>query len=175
MKVSQGKGRGCGGIEVVAADGEAQPTQAVVTPAMLAHLDAYFAAKAAGMMSVLGVTGAEATDFVMSAVQELLRLTPSAASAYSAGTSSACVLADTGASVRVIGKGDQDSAVNMRLLSQPVAVYGSAGRTLVKYMADLPGYGGLMQGCLVMPDCEASLLPVIAVCEDLDLGYVIDQ
>ena len=43
----------------------------------MARLGAYFAAKVAGVRDELGVTAAEATEFVMSALQELLRVDPS--------------------------------------------------------------------------------------------------
>ena len=43
---------------------------------MMAHLDAYFAAKVAGVKDKLGVTVAEANEFVFCALQELLRVNP---------------------------------------------------------------------------------------------------
>ena len=60
------------------------------------------------------------------------------------GQSRAYVLTDTGATVRVIGKDERDRAENVRLLSRPVQVHGAGGCTVVRYMADLPGYGGLV-------------------------------
>ena len=161
--------------EVEAKEGAGAQAEGETLPAtMMAHLDAYFAAKVAGVQDKLGVTGAEATEFVMSALQELLRVNPKRESQVQ-GECRAYVLADTGATVRVIGAEDKDKAVNIRRLSRPVQVHGSGGCTEVHYMGDLPGYGGLMQGCLIMETCSSSLLPVIPVCAELDLGCQIDQ
>ena len=74
------------------------------------------------------------------------------------------MLADTGGTVRIIGAEDKDRAVNIRRLSRLVQVHGAGGCTEVHYMGDLPGYGGLMQGCLIMETCSSSLLPVLPVC-----------
>ena len=85
------------------------------------------------------------------------------------------VVADTGATVRVIGGTDSSKAVNVRLLPRPVPVRGAGGETMVESMGDLPGYGGLMRDCLIMPDCAHSLCPVPLVCEEEGWGYQIDQ
>ena len=85
------------------------------------------------------------------------------------------VIADTGATVRVIGQSDVSRAVNVRKLSVPVTVHGAGGASVVTYEGDLPGYAGLMEGCLIMPDCLASLLPVVSVCEELGYSYEIAQ
>ena len=85
------------------------------------------------------------------------------------------VVADTGATVRVIGGDDSSRAVNVRLLPRPVPVRGAGGVTLVERMGDLPGCGGLMRDCLMMPECAHSLLPVPLVCEERSWGYQIDQ
>ena len=39
----------------------------------------------------------------------------------------------------------------------------------------VPGYGGLVGGCLVVSDCAHPLLPVPLVCEGEGWGYQIDQ
>lgn len=83
------------------------------------------------------------------------------------------VIADTGATVRVIGQSDVSRAVNVRKLSVPVTVHGAGGASVVTHEGDLPGYAGLMEGCLIMPDCLASLLPVVKVCEELGYNYEI--
>ena len=80
-----------------------------------------------------------------------------------------------GATVRVIGGTDSSRAVNVRLLPRPVPVRGAGGVTMVERMSDLPGYGGLMRDCLIVPDCAHSLLPVPLVCEEKGWGYQIDQ
>jgi hypothetical protein len=85
------------------------------------------------------------------------------------------VIADTGATVRVIGKGDASRAVNVRKLSKSVEVETAQGRVLVDSVGDLPGYGGLMDKCLMMPECSQSLMPVNTVCEEHDLGYIVDR
>ena len=56
------------------------------------------------------------------------------------------VVADTGATVRVIGGADSSRAENVRLLSRPVPVRGAGGEAMVERMGGLPGYGGLMGG-----------------------------
>ena len=85
------------------------------------------------------------------------------------------VVADTGATVRVIGGKDASMAQNVRKLPRPVKVSGAGGISLVHEIGDLPGYGGLMEGCLIMPDCAHSLLPVPVVCAEKDWGYQIDE
>ena len=63
------------------------------------------------------------------------------------------VVADTRATVRVIGGADRHRAINIRQLTQPVTVNGAGGQTVVNEMGVLPGYAGLMTGCLIMDDC----------------------
>jgi hypothetical protein len=85
------------------------------------------------------------------------------------------VVADIGATARVIGGADSSRAVNVRrLLPRPVPVRGAGGETMVESMGDLPGYGGLMRDCLIMSDCAHSLLSVPLVCEEKGWGYQID-
>ena len=42
-------------------------------------------------------------------------------------------------------------------------------------MGDLPGFAGLMLGCLVIPKSTASLLPVQVVCKEFDYGFEVPQ
>ena len=62
------------------------------------------------------------------------------------------VIADTGATVRVIGGPDCSKAVNVEYLRDGVSVDTAHGRVVVNRIGDLPGYGGLMERCLMMPD-----------------------
>ena len=63
------------------------------------------------------------------------------------------VVADTGATVRVIGGRDAARAENVRRLSRAVKESSAGGITLVHEIGDLPGCGGLIEGCLIMHDC----------------------
>ena len=83
------------------------------------------------------------------------------------------VVADTGATVRVIGGRDAARAENVRRLPRAVKVSGAGGIILVHEIGDLPGCGGLMEGCLIMPDCAHSLCPMPLVCEEKGWGYQI--
>ena len=62
------------------------------------------------------------------------------------------VIADTGATVRVIGGPDCSKAVNVEYLKDGVSVDTAHGRVVVNRIGDLPGYEGLMERCLMMPD-----------------------
>ena len=73
------------------------------------------------------------------------------------------VIADTGATVRVIGGPDCSKAVNVGHLKEGVSVETAHGRVVVNRVGDLPGYGGLMEKCLMMPDSSQSLMPVNVV------------
>ncbi len=42
-------------------------------------------------------------------------------------------------------------------------------------MGDLPGFAGLMLGCLLIPNSTTSLLPVRVVCKERDLGFSVRQ
>ena len=85
------------------------------------------------------------------------------------------MVADTDATVRVIGGADSSRAVNVRVLPRLVPVRGAGGVTPVERMDDLPGCGGLVRDCLMMPECAQSLLPVTLVCEEKGWDYQIDQ
>ena len=91
------------------------------------------------------------------------------------GLSAYAVVADTGATLKVIGKTDLPRAVNITSLIRPVEVHGAGGVSTVTHMGDLPGLGGMMTRCLIMPNCNMSLLPVVPVCKELDLKFEIDQ
>jgi hypothetical protein len=81
------------------------------------------------------------------------------------------VVADTGATERVIGGVDVLDAVNVRELAVPVVVSSATGRMEVNKIADLPGCDGLMNDSLLIPECPESLLPVVKTCREFDLAY----
>ena len=141
------------------------------------HMDQWLAEKAAGVSALLGVCHQVAEDMIVAALQEQKVKHHHRASdclGQQPGVA-LMVVADTGATVRVIGGTDSSKAVNVRLLPRPVPVRGAGGETMVERMGDLPGYGGLMKDCLIMADCAHSLLPVPLVCEEKGWGYQIDQ
>ena len=141
------------------------------------HMDQWLAEKAAGVSALLGVCHQVAEDMIVAALQEQKVKHHHRASdclGQQPGVA-LMVVADTGATVRVIGGTDSSKAVNVRLLPRPVPVRGAGGETMVERMGDLPGYGGLMRDCLIMADCAHSLLPVPLVCEEKGWGYQIDQ
>jgi hypothetical protein len=121
----------------------------------VATLDPYFAEqdelwlaqKAAGVAKALQVSAAEAERMVLAALQEVRagnsQVAAIAGDAMPAsGSSVFAVVADTGATVRVIGKCDLPRAVNITKLSMPVEVHGAGGLITVDYMGDLSGLGG---------------------------------
>ena len=85
------------------------------------------------------------------------------------------VIVDTGATVRVIGKPHMHLVRNRVTLTNPVYVKTASGEEAVTEMGDLPGFAGLMLGCLLIPNSTASLLPVQVVCKELDLGFSVPQ
>ena len=128
--------------------------------ALAAAVELCLQKRAAGVSAALGVSLSVAEDMVWQALQQshnpLAQQPPGE---------------DTGATVRVIGKHEIPHAVNITRLPKPILVNGAGGKVLVTEVGDLPGVGGLMQKCLLMPLCESSLLPVQLVCEELDLEY----
>jgi hypothetical protein len=85
------------------------------------------------------------------------------------------VIVDTGATVRVIGKPHMHLVRNRVALSNPVYVQTASGEEIVTEMGDLPGFAGLMLGCLLIPKSTASLLPVQVVCKEFDYGFEVPQ
>ena len=85
------------------------------------------------------------------------------------------VIVDTGATVRVIGQPHMHLVRNRKTLTSPVYVKTASGEEAVTEMGDLPGFAGLMLGCLLIPNSTASLLPVQVVCKELDLGFSVPQ
>ena len=142
-------------------------------------MNQWLAEKAAGVSALLGVCHQVAEGMIVAALQEQKVKHHERASdclGQQPGVALMVhVVADTGATVRVIGGTDSSKAVNVRLLPRPVPVRGAGGETMVERMGDLPGYGGLMKDCLIMADCAHSLLPVPLVCEEKGWGYQIDQ
>ena len=140
------------------------------------EMDRWLAEKVAGVSALLGVCSQVAEGMIVAALQELQVNNHRASVCLGQHPGVALVVvADTGATVRVIGGADSSRAVNVRLLPRPVPVRGAGGVTLVERMGDLPGCGGLMRDCLMMPECAHSLLPVPLVCEERSWGYQIDQ
>ena len=84
------------------------------------------------------------------------------------------IVADTGATVRVIGAVHKHLAQNGRALVRSVLVETANGEVEVTREADLPALG--MENSLDMTDhCASSLLPVVPVCEELGVGFQIAQ
>ena len=153
------------------------PAEANVTQKQIQkEMDRWLAEKVAGVSATLGVCSQVAEGMIVAALQELQVNNHRASVCLGQQPGVALVVvADTGATVRVIGGADSSRAVNVRLLPRPVPVRGAGGVTLVERMGDLPGCGGLMRDCLMMPECAHSLLPVPLVCEERNWGYQIDQ
>jgi hypothetical protein len=136
--------------------------------------DAWLAAKTAGVANWLKISREKARLMIMSALQEKVLISHRSKDDQNGGVA-LVVVADTGATVRVIGGQDRHRAVNIRKLAQPVQVAGANGVTLVYEMGDLEGYAGLMTGCLIMPECSKSLCSVSKACEEHSLGYQVAE
>ena len=86
------------------------------------------------------------------------------------------VVADTGATVRVIGAVHEFLAQNRRGLNKKVTVGTAGGEVAVEEEADLPVVGIDMSDSLVMVDsCESSLCPVVITCERENKGFQVAQ
>jgi hypothetical protein len=88
------------------------------------------------------------------------------------------IIADTGATVRGVGRKHISKVTNTRQLKQSVQVEGAGGAVSVAEGGDLPIRGplnGAMNDSLIFHECAESVLPVVPVCEELDLGYQIAQ
>ena len=143
--------------------------------------DAWWAAKVAGVSSVLGVSLGEAEVVLQGQLLGSIRArvvglgSPSGGDRNDNGNQEEskvlAIVADTGATERVIGGSDVADAVNVRELEVPVVVSGATGKVEVNKIADLPGCDGLMDGSLLIPECPESLLPVVKTCREFDLAY----
>ena len=85
------------------------------------------------------------------------------------------VVADTGATVKGIGRKHMGSVRNKRSLDNPIDVATASGGIQLTEGADLPVGLGMMDGAAVLPESDDSLLPVVPTCEDDDLGFDIAQ
>lgn len=143
-----------------------------MSASMEEQFDSWFAKKVAGVAAALCVTAEEAEGMLLAAFQDL-QVNNNCADGGSGAVH--VVVADTGATVRVIGHTDTHRAVNITDLRRPVIVQGAGGPVSVTQMGDLPGFGGLMRRCLIMPDCGPSLMPVVPVCEEMGVGFEVDH
>ena len=85
------------------------------------------------------------------------------------------VVADTGATIKGIGTKHMGRARNMHALERPIKVDTAKGIVFLTEGADLPVQYGLMNGGVVLPESQDSLLPVVPVCQDDDLGFEVAQ
>jgi hypothetical protein len=187
MRLPPRIGLSCKSIDCAIGAVKPKANATILDPDVAAQCDLWLATKAAGVSRVLGLSVEEAEGMVLAALQEQResrRLRPQSASGKPgsfggavsvSGAVALAVVADTGATVRVIGGADMSRAVNVTELPSPVKVHGAGGVSEVTHIGDLPGLGGLMTKCLLMPECASSLLPVVPVCRELGLGFEVDQ
>ena len=154
----------------------AAPAPAAPAPAWMAEqMDLWLANKVAGVSVLLGVGQEKARGMILAALQVAQHHHRASDCLGQHPGVALMVVADTGATVRVIGGADSSRAQNVRALPRPVRVSAAGGETLVHEIGDLPGYGGLMEGCLIMEGCAHSLLPVGSVCAEKGWSYQIDE
>jgi hypothetical protein len=144
----------------------------VFSPGEEARFEAYLVKRASGAAGSLGCSYAAAWSLFGGDVQVT---STEGAKALLAASGNQGIIADCGASVRVIGEPHLPEIVNVTPLEQPVIVETADGNVSVNTKGDLPGRGGLMKGCLIIPTSRASLLPIGTVCEELDAGFNISQ
>jgi hypothetical protein len=88
------------------------------------------------------------------------------------------IVSDTGATVRGVGNRHMGMLENEKPLNAALQIAGAGGDVRVDTKGDLPIRGALagsMDDSLVFHDCQESILPVVPICEELDLGYQIAQ
>jgi hypothetical protein len=85
------------------------------------------------------------------------------------------VVADTGATIRAIGRKHVDLLQNKRKLKKSLIVNAAGGRLVLKEGGDLPMKEGMMDDGVILPDGEDSLLPVIVTCEEKNMGFQVSQ
>jgi hypothetical protein len=131
-------------------------------------MNQWLAEKVAGVSALLGVCEQVAGGMMVAALQEQEAKDHHRASVCLGKQPGVAlmVVADTGATVRVIGGAYSSRAVNVRLLPRPVPVRGVGGETMVESMGDLLGYGGLMRSY------SRLLMPTRALLVDQTLSYV---
>ena len=142
------------------------------TTAEEARYEAYLIKRASGVAALLGVSFEVAKSLCLGVLQVSNSI---GVTAMLASGDNNPVVADSGATVRVIGKPHMHLVSNERDLDRPITVNTADGQVVISRIGDLPGYGGLMVGCLLIPNSEASLLPVSSVCEELNMSYTIRQ
>ena len=138
-----------------------------------AEFDAWLDARVARVAGELVITMEAALSLVLGGLQASNPSSEVKARAMLLGMRG--IIADSGATVRVIGRDHIHLIRNRVKLGQQVMVQTAQGEIRVTEMGDLPGFGGLMTGCLIIPESSASLLPIGGVCEELDLGYEVAQ
>lgn len=137
-----------------------------------AKFDACLAKRAAGVQAALNVEYKVARGMVLIHMQELRRRSKGDGDLTLLAN---YVIADTGATIRVIGCRDMGKAVNVTELPSPIIVSTVNGEVEVTHMGDLEGYKGLMNKCLVIPTSNNSLLPIPTICEGVGLGFHIPE
>jgi hypothetical protein len=104
-----------------------KPRKAAMSASMEEQFDSWFAKKVAGVAAALCVTAEEAEGMLLAAFQDL-QVNNNCADGGSGAVH--VVVADTGATVRVIGHTDTHRAVNITDLRRPVKVQGAGGLCL---------------------------------------------
>lgn len=129
---------------------------------------AWLAQMTAGVAADAGVSAQTVCEWICTAVQ--------VRSKRSCTVLVSGIVADTGATVAGIGRRHISKAGETRQLKEGLQVSGAGGLTTVTETADLNLNGpldGVMDNSLVFCECEESVLPVVPVCEEYDLGYQI--
>ena len=88
------------------------------------------------------------------------------------------VIADTGATIKGVGRDHTSSATNQRNMSRGVAVETANDTVVYTDCADLPMNGemqGTMDEAIVMENSAHSVQPVVPTCEQYNLGFQIAQ
>ena len=151
-----------------------KPTSPVMTkqfsPGETARFESYLIERASGVAVCLGVSLVTAKSLLFGAQASN---SPRVNALQASGESG--IIADTGATVNIIGETHLHLVRNKRMLDRVVLVNTDDGVVEVNSMGDLPGLGGLMKGCLIIPSSKASLLSVVGTCEELGGGYQIHQ
>ena len=84
------------------------------------------------------------------------------------------VVADTGATVRGLGRKHVHSARDVRGIAETVRIEGAGGTVEIDTVGDLGMTGplnGTMDGAMVFYDCAESVMSVVPVCEEMDMGF----
>ena len=160
------------------AGAEAEQQWASATPEEQQKFSNWLVQMSAGVAAKAGVRTAVVVEYVWDCLQERGRRAEKETAGRSGSMQAAGIVAGTGATVTGLGRKHVHRAKDIREMTEPVRIEGAGGQVAVDTVGDLEITGpldGAMNGAMVFYDCVESAMPIVPVCEEMDLGFQIAQ